>query len=117
MVHCIEFCTVPCPQTTAAAQLPRLAQCDDPAGRHLGRGGPTDPPQKGQCRETVRTVLRTGPGVQRPKAPKTNQWVLSLGRRAHVLSVLGVTEQEVLSDKVLSPRLSITPLIKEQGTS
>jgi len=29
----------------------------DPAGRHLGRGGPTDSPQKEQCRETVRTVL------------------------------------------------------------
>jgi len=46
--------------------------CDDPAGRHLGRSGPTDPPQKEQCRKTVRTVLRTRPGVQRPKAPTTN---------------------------------------------
>jgi len=47
--------------------------CDDPAGRHLGRGGPTNPPQKEQCRKVVRTVLRTGPGVQRPEAPTTNR--------------------------------------------
>jgi len=30
--------------------------CDDPASRHLGRGGPTNPPQKEQCRKTVYTV-------------------------------------------------------------
>jgi len=42
---------------------------DDPAGRHLGRGGLTNPPQKEQCRKAVRTELRTGPGVQRPKSP------------------------------------------------
>ena len=36
---------------------------DDPVGRHLGRGGLTNPPQKEQCRKTVRTVLRTRPGV------------------------------------------------------
>ena len=48
-------------------------RCDDPAGRHLGRGGPTNPPQKEQCRKAVRTVLRTRPGVQRPEAPTTNR--------------------------------------------
>jgi len=30
--------------------------CDDPAGRHLGRGGPTNPPQKERCGKTVHTV-------------------------------------------------------------
>jgi len=40
-----------------------VGKCDDPAGRHLGRGGPANPPQKEQCRKAVRTVLRTGPGV------------------------------------------------------
>ena len=25
--------------------------CDDPAGRHLGQGGPTNPPQKEQCKK------------------------------------------------------------------
>jgi len=53
------------------ATLP--TSCDDPAGRHLGRGGPTNPPQEEQCKETVRTVLHTGPGVQRPKAPTTSK--------------------------------------------
>ena len=65
----------------------KLSNCDDPAGRHLGRSGPTDPPQKEQCRKTVRTVLRTGPGVQRPEALTTNQHLLSLGRSAHLLSI------------------------------
>jgi len=41
----------------------KVKKCDDPAGRHLGRGGPTDPPQKEQCGKTVRTVLHTEPGV------------------------------------------------------
>jgi len=31
-------------------------RCDDPTGRHLGRGGPTNPPQKEQCGKTVHTV-------------------------------------------------------------
>jgi len=31
-------------------------QCDDPVGRHLGRGGPMNPPQKEQCGKTVHTV-------------------------------------------------------------
>ena len=76
------------------ARLPILEWilCDDPAGRHLGRSGPTDPPQKEQCRKTVRTVLRTGPGVQRPKAPTTNQELLSLGRSAYLLSICGTSE-------------------------
>jgi len=52
--------------------------CDDPTGRHLGRGGPTNPPQKEQCRKAVRTVLRTGPGVQRPEALTTNRYLLTL---------------------------------------
>jgi len=52
--------------------------CDDPAGRHLGQGGPMNSPQKEQCKETVRTVLRTGPGVQRPEAPTTNRCLLTL---------------------------------------
>jgi len=43
--------------------------CDDLAGRHLGRHGPMDSPQKEQCKRTVYTVLRTGPGVQRPRSP------------------------------------------------
>jgi len=30
--------------------------CNDPAGRYLGRGGPTNPPQKEQCGKTVHTV-------------------------------------------------------------
>jgi len=30
--------------------------CDNPAGRHLSRGGLTNPPQKEQCRKTVHTV-------------------------------------------------------------
>ena len=47
--------------------------CDNPAGRHLGQGGPTNPPQKEQCRKAVRTVLHTRPGVQRPEAPTTNR--------------------------------------------
>jgi len=57
-----------------------LSTCDDPAGRHLSRGGPTNPPQKEQCGKTVRTVQRTGPGVQRPEAPTTNGTVLAACR-------------------------------------
>jgi len=53
-----------------------LLDCDDPAGRHLGRRGPTDPPQKEQCRRKAHTVLRTGPGVQRPEAPTSSQKLL-----------------------------------------
>ena len=91
--------------------------CDDPAGRHLGRSGPTNPPHKEQCRKTVRTVLRTGPGVQRPEAPTTNQQLLSLGRSAHLLSTRETSEQEVLSGGLLSPSLSNRPLSKVRGTS
>jgi len=54
-----------------------VALYNDPAGRYLGRGGPTDSPQKEQYRRAVRTVLRTRPGVQRPEAPTTNQYLLS----------------------------------------
>ena len=75
------------------------------------------PRRKEQCKTAVRTVLRTGPGVQRPEAPTTSQRLLSLGRHAHVLSTRGATEQEELSDKVLSSQLSITSLIKVQSTS
>jgi len=82
----------------------------------LGRSGPTDPPQREQCRKTVRTVLRTGPGVQRPEAPTTNQELLSLGRSAHLLSVCETSEQEVLSSRLLSSSLSNRPLSKVQGT-
>ena len=42
---------------------PNPASYDDPAGRHLGRSGLTDPPHKEQYRKTVRIVLRTRPGV------------------------------------------------------
>jgi len=61
-------------------QIESGVSCDGPAGRHLGRGGPTNPPQKEQCGKTVRTVLRTGPGVQRPEAPTTNERVLAACR-------------------------------------
>ena len=39
------------------AEYSLCLNCDDPAGRHLGRSGPTNPPQKEQCRRTVYTVL------------------------------------------------------------
>ena len=90
---------------------------NDPVGRRLGRGGLTNPLHKEQCRKTVRTVLRTGPGVQRPEAPTTNQYLLSPSQSAHLLSSRKVTKQEVLSDKVLSSLLSKTPLSKVRGTS
>jgi len=67
--------------------------CDDLAGRHLGRHGQTNSPQTEQCKRTVRTVLRTGPGVQRPEAPTTNQKVLCC-------SGCSVTEQESRQSKV-----------------
>ena len=86
--------------------------CDDPIGRHLGRSGPTDPLHKEQCRKTVRTVLRTGPGVQRPEAPTTNQQLLSLGKSAHLLSICETSEQGVLSSRLLSLSLSNRPLSK-----
>jgi len=95
----------------------RWSGCDDPAGRHLGRSGPTDPPQKEQCRKTVRTVLRTGPGVQRPEAPTTNQQLLSLSKGAYLLSIREASKQEVLSSRLLSSSLSNRPLSKVQGTS
>jgi len=94
-----------------------LFLCDDPAGRHLGRSGPTNPPHKEQCRETVRTVLRTGPGVQRPEALTTNQQLLSLGKSARLLSIRETSEQKVLSDRLLSLSLSNRPLSKVRGTS
>jgi len=34
----------------------KKSKCDDPAGRHLGRDGPTDSPQKEQCGRAVHTV-------------------------------------------------------------
>jgi len=33
-----------------------MAKCDDLTGRHLGRGGLTNPPQKEQCGKTVHTA-------------------------------------------------------------
>ena len=59
---------------------------------------------------------RTGPGVQRPEAPTTNQQLLSLGRSAHLLSACKTSKQEVLSGRVLSPLLSNKPLSKVQST-
>ena len=94
-----------------------VVNCDDPAGRHLGRSGPTNPPHKEQCRKTVRTVLRTGPGVQRPEALTTNQQLLSLSRSAHLLSIRETSEQKVLSSRLLNPSLSNRPLSKVRGTS
>ena len=41
---------------TALEEEVKAGSCDDPAGRHLGRGGPTNPPQKEQCGKTVHTV-------------------------------------------------------------
>ena len=61
--------------------------CNDLTSRHLSRSGLTDPLYKEQCRKTVRTVLRTGPGVQRPKAPITNQQLLNLSKGAYLLNI------------------------------
>jgi len=83
-----------------------LGLYDDPAGRHLGRSGLTDPLHKEQCRKTVRTVLRTRPGVQRPEAPTTNQQLLSLSKSAHLLSTYETSKQEVLSSKLLNSSLN-----------
>jgi len=52
--------------------------CDDPAGRRLGRGGPTNPPRKEQCGGRCTPSRHTGPGVQRPKAPTTNKVLLAV---------------------------------------
>jgi len=71
-----------------------------------------NPPHKEQCRKTVRTVLRTRPGVQRPEALTTNQQLLSLGKGAHLLSICETSEQEVLSGELLSSSLSNKPLSK-----
>jgi len=64
-------------------------------GRHLGRRGPTNSPQTEQCGAAVHTALRTGPGVQRPEAPTTNQKVLCC-------SGCSVTEQRSRQSKVRS---------------
>jgi len=57
-----------------------IIKCDDPAGRHLGRGGPTNPPRKEQCGGRCTPSRRTRPGVQRPKAPTTNEVLLTACR-------------------------------------
>jgi len=43
------------------------AGCDDPAGRHLGRGGPANPPQKEQCRRQYVRYCALGQGCKDPK--------------------------------------------------
>ena len=66
-------------------------KCDDPAGRHLGRSGPTNPPQREQCGRTEGTVLRTGPGVQRPEAPTTSKKELGSLQRLTTPSTVQLT--------------------------
>jgi len=54
-----------------------MGKCDDPAGRHLGWGGLTNPRRRNSAGGRCTLSRRTGPGVQRPEAPTTSKKALS----------------------------------------